>query len=359
VWRAAVGDAVPIPEIRPDGVADLFHHLLGVNADGDNLPPALAFAEEVAAHCDTLLASKIRDRIDQLAHQLQLVETLRRHRDRSGPLRRAALQAAPTGPIRPCLLIQIERDGIDEHACKVKYWIQRRSDSWDPEPGEPRRTTFQRVERVMQEAIRHAESLWRDGAAGPFEIELLLPTDLLREAVEWWDTDLEGPVPTPLCLDYPVVVRSLDRMRADFRHRVWTDRWKALWRPPTRHRLYWGRTSPGDRLDHWHARLRADTTITTVPLGTSATAAEGDAELRLALNAGVPVILWDRRVPLDAEAIRLIERLAEDEPDLLRQRLAELRRAAATSDDQPRHPGRHLALLWDDPERTVYEGHSS
>jgi hypothetical protein len=95
-----------------------------------------------------------------------------------------------------------------------------------------------------------------------------------------------------------------------------------------------------------------------VSLGTSAAAVEGNAELRLALNAGVPVIIWDRRVPLDAEAIQLIEGLAEDQPDLLRHRLAELRRAAAMSDGQPHHPGRHLALLWDDPERTVYEGHS-
>ncbi|GFJ95087.1 VMAP-C domain-containing protein [Phytohabitans rumicis] len=356
LWRAAVGNAVPMPAAPPDNVTDLFHHLLGVNANAENLPPALAAAEEVATHCDSRLASRIRDCVDQVALQLQIVEAVRRRRGLAGP--RAQPQPpdpAPAAPIRPCLLIQIERDGIDQQACEVRYWIQRRSDSWDPEPGEPRRTTFQRVERVMQEAIRHAESVWRDGQ-GPFEIELLLPTDLLHEAVEWWRTELEEPAPTPLCLDYPIVVRSLDRMRATFRHRVWADRWKALWRPPARHRLYWGRPATDDSLDQWNAVLRTDTEITTVSLGTSPERSEGGAELRSALNAGVPVILWDRRVPLDSSTIRLIEKLAEDEPELLRDRLAELRRAAATAADQPHHPGRHLALLWDDPERTVYEG---
>src|SRR5262249_23288303 len=153
------------------------------------------------------------------------------------------------------------------------------------------KTTFRRIEVVLQAAIRHAETAWRDNN-GSVGIELLLPTDMLHEAVEWWHTELDAPTPTPLCLDYPVVVRSLDRMRAAYRHRVWTSGWRAMGRAPPGHRLYWGRVGvPDTELGQWNARLRDDPNLTTVVLSAPPQHEAGRDELQSALNAGIPVIL--------------------------------------------------------------------
>lgn len=357
IWRAGMGGLTPLPE-SPGTLAQLAAYLADLNAGVDRVPPALAFAEEVAARVEHRLGTQLREWIDQMAERLQIVGVMRQHRVLADERRQRHPHAAEqTGPVRPCLLIQIERDGIDRERCEVRYWIQRRSEGWHPEPGDPRRTTFRQVELVVQAAIQHAETVWRDNN-GPVEVELLLPTELLHNEVEWWHIELEAPAPTPLCLDYPVVVRSLDRMRAAYRHRVWANRWRAMWRHPPGHRLYWGRGEGDDAdLDQWNARLREDQDVTTVVLSTPPHQEAGHAELQSALNAGIPVILWDRRVPLEPDAAHLLARIAQGAPADLPHRVRALRTEAARLPpaEQQRHPGRHLALLWDDPGRNVYD----
>jgi nucleoside phosphorylase len=358
IWRAAMGRLTPLPE-TPGTLPQLAAYLAGINAGTDRVPPALAFADEVAARVEHRLGAQLRAWIDQMADRLGIVDVMRQQRLLADERRQRHLAAGQhAAPIRPCLLIQVERDGIDRDRCEVRYWIQRRSESWHPEPADPRDTTFRQVERVMQSAIRHAETVWRDNN-GPVELELLLPTELLHKAVEWWNIELEAPAPTPLCLDYPVVVRSLDRMRAAYRHRVWANRWRSMWRHPPGHRLYWGRVGPGDSdLDQWNARLRDDRDLTTVVLSASPEHDAGHDELQSALNAGIPVILWDRRTPLAPDAARLLATIVDGAPDKLAHHIRALRSEAARLPPGERHghPGRHLALLWDDPERNVYDG---
>jgi hypothetical protein len=81
-------------------------------------------------------------------------------------------------------------------------------------------------------------------------------------------------------------------------------------------------------------------------------------ELELALRAGVPVVLWDRRAPLTSETRTLIEELFRGDPGELPERVRRLRVEAviSASGDRSEHLGRHLALLWDDPNRLIEEG---
>jgi nucleoside phosphorylase len=357
VWHTAIGGLTSLPTSAPGTPAQLAAYLAELNAGLDQVPPALAFVEEVAARVEHGLAAKLRGWIDKAAERLQIVEVMRGHRAATERRRQGRQPAADRPVVRPCLLIQIESDGIDQDRCELRYWVQRRSDDWHPEPGDTQRITFREVELAIQTAIQHAESLWRDNN-GPVEIELLLPTDLLHKAVEWWHIELAEPAPTPVCLDYPVVVRSLDRMRAAHRHRVWANRWRAMWRHPPGHRLYWGRVSAADTdLGQWNARLREDPELTTVVLSASPQEALGRDELRSALNAGIPVILWDRRAALQPDVARLMENLAQGDPTELPHHIRVLRSAAAVLPpaEQERHPGRHLALLWDDPGRIIEE----
>ena len=66
------------------------------------------------------------------------------------------------------------------------------------------------------------------GLDTPVAIEFLLPVGLINLPVEWFRTYGASTKPLPLCVDYPVVVRSLDRMRHDSRPRMWGVRWSAL-----------------------------------------------------------------------------------------------------------------------------------
>jgi nucleoside phosphorylase len=353
IWRAAIGKLTPLPEQPPATAMDLVTYLLGLNAGADRVPPALALVEEIAEQVEHRLGSRLRGWVDDVADRQNLTDVLASHR--AAARRRQRQDGAPA--VQPGLLIQVERDGIDPERCEVRYWIQRTSDGWQPEPGRTRHTPFRHAEQAMQAAVRHAEAVWRH-SADPVLVEVLLPTDLLDEAVEWWRTELDEPAPTPLCVDYPVVVRSLDRMRSGHRHRVWVNRWKALWRHPSRHRLYWGRSGSDVDLHGWNARLRENVDLTTVVLSGSPGDDAGYDELRSALNAGIPVILWDRRTPAEPVPAELITRLLHGDPADLPNRVSALRKEAAVVPEgtQRFHTGRHLALLWDDPTRTVHDG---
>ncbi|MET0426839.1 MAG: hypothetical protein ABW046_23430 [Actinoplanes sp.] len=357
-WQAATGDLVTPPD-PSTSLAEMAARLAGRNAGADRIPPLVAFAEQVAARAPHRLAGQLRAWTDRVTRQILRIDELIPPYRLAVEQARAARNGYGRPPIRPCLLIQIERDGIESGRCEVRYWIQRRSTRWDPEPSDPRRTTFRELERVLQAAIRHAESTWRDLQDEPVEIELLLPADLLATAVEWWRTELDTPVPSPLCLEYRVVVRSLDRLRQPHRHRVWNQRWRSLWQTPTRHKVHWGHPGPdpGEPVP-WTNRLREDHDLTTVVLGSSPEDRSGGQELQSALHAGIPVILWDHRPGTpDADMAALLSDLTAASPVELVDRVHALRRHAALLDpaDQLQHPGRHLALLWDDPDRNVYD----
>lgn len=359
VWHAAVDGLVP-PPAEPATLGELAARLAEQNAGPDGMPPLVALAEQVAARVRHRLASELRAWTDRVGQQFLHLEP-----DRIQAYRRRAEQAqhersadGDRPPIVPCLLFQIERDGIEEDSCEVRYWIQRQSEHWQPEPGKLQQATFADLERVLQAAIQRAESMWSHVGDQPVEIELLLPGDLLHTAVEWWHTELDGPAPMPLCVDYRVVVRSLDRMRAEHRHRHWNNRWRRMWQRPPQHRVYLGRPEPDPAgFAQWNTRLRDDSDVTTVILGSSPEDESGSRELQSALNAGIPVILWDHRPgPVTPETAALLNGLTEGPPGETADRVWHLRRAAAllSEEDRQRHPGRHVALLWDDPDRNVY-----
>jgi nucleoside phosphorylase len=358
IWEAAAGDTVLVPE-RPATLAEMAVLLAGRNAGPDRIPPLVALVEHVAVRVAHRLAGQLRSWVDRVARSTMHIEELIPAFRQSVEHRHNHDKAGHHLPIRPCLLIQIERDGMESGSCEVRYWIQRRPRRWDPEPSDPRQTTFRELERVLQTALREAESTWRDLGDEPVEIELLLPADLLHTAVEWWHTELDAPASTPLCLEYRVVVRSLDRMREAHRRRTWANRWRSLWRDPARHRVHWGRTEPDDAgLGPWNARLREDHSLTTVILGNSPEDESGRQELASALNAGIPVILWDhRRGALAPEMAGLLDGITAGPPADLPGRVHALRRDAGllAPADQASHPGRHLAVLWDDPDRNVLD----
>lgn len=344
LWRRAAGELVALPDAPPVGARDLVEHLISRNAGRDGLPPALALVEAIAGEVAEPLAGELRDWTDLVARRLGLTELIGRHRDRP------ATDPVPAGAGHACLTIQITPDGIEEDRYTIKTWVQVRAGPWCPEPAGRTETSLGHAEAVVDGAVRDLEAAWREGN-GPVWVEFLLPTALLDLEVEWWRTQLDSADPPALCLDYPVAVRSLDRLRSRER-RLWSQRWRALWRPPPGHRVH--HREGATELHSWHNRLRRDTGLTTVILSGPATTGAGSDELDVALRAGVPVILWDRRTG-GADTTAVLRELVAGAPDEVHGRLSRLRQTAdgAPAGERDTHPGRHLTLLWDDPYRLV------
>ncbi|REE97470.1 trypsin-like peptidase domain-containing protein [Thermomonospora umbrina] len=178
-------------------------------------------------------------------------------------------------------------------------------------------------------------------------IEFVLPESWLCEPVEEWS--LYPDEDEPIGAYHPVVVRDLGRMKVGSRQTRAFTRWQAAeragaWTPePIGCRL------PDDRGLRNKLAGRRD-------LGALAYAGlPGEARLRVALNHGMPVMLWPRHTCTDAEhegcpGDRFLAGLAEEFEDVRPERLpGQVMRLRAQS--QEGHYGQSLTMFWDDPRR--------
>jgi nucleoside phosphorylase len=348
-WESAASD-LPAPRselLRNPTTA--FRYLADRNTGPSGLARPLVFVDSLADQvADPDLATGLHRWVERQAAAMRSEEALARWRSRP--------PAATGGPdAHPCLLIEIETVGIDRDGCRITSYIQDRSGPWRPRrwPDEPTTVALDGAERVVGQLVDRAErEEWSTSATAP-AIEFLLPTGLVNLPVEWWSSQL-GPEPAfPLCVDYAVVVRSLERMRRVDRPRLWSSRWQALRSVPFAGRVLWGADPEDDSaLREWEIQLRADDSIAAVVLSSPPDQWPGSYELARAVVLGVPVVLWDRRAPRPEDAGAQLHELIDDDPADLRARTRMLRSQAAAR-DPGRHPGRFVALMWDNPQRLI------
>ena len=86
---------------------------------------------------------------------------------------------------------------------------------------------------------------------GAATLEFILPRSLLNLPVHLRRKDFESGDPRPLCLDYPIVVRSMERMRNTQWHRVWRRRWQTLMERPSSARVHFADPGRLSRLTSW------------------------------------------------------------------------------------------------------------
>jgi vWA-MoxR associated protein C-terminal domain/vWA-MoxR associated protein middle region 0/Effector-associated domain 2 len=346
LWYAATDDIAPLPARPTETLVGAFDQLIGLNARTDGLPPAIAFVEIAGCRVTGHLAAQLRLWTDGQATRLGLSAEL-------VSLRRSVTANPPpaVAPL-PCLVVQIEEHAIRSGCYLLSHWIQHRPGAWNPVRGEVQTVRWADAERAVEALVDRAEEIWGD-RPGHVALEFVLPVSLLNEAVDWWRSSAAHMV--PLCIDYPVVVRSLERMRDLSRRRVWLNRWTALLRAPSLN-AHSALGFTGD-LSIWNVQLHRDLEISAVVLSAPPPTSSTDRGhcFWMALTAGVPVILWDRRKDPTDEFLRVTNSLISDPPMNLASRVQELRRQAASNGDAvvDMHPGRHIALLWDDPTRLV------
>ncbi|MGW0816200.1 VMAP-C domain-containing protein [Streptomyces viridiviolaceus] len=329
---------------------EVFLHLAGNNMAVDELPPSMAFLSLAAEH---LVKEGRTEEAEDLRRWNRKQARLRGLTEEMAGWRQEDFPPPGEPSLLPAyLLIQFEPDGVDPDNFWMAHWRQSDADGWHPLPGETVKLHRDELPAAVDRLVEQAEERWSD-LRQPVVIEFILPWTLLAEPVEWWHKEADAAVPTPLVMDYTVVVRSFERLRRTAWHRPWNNRWRQLKDRPAESRSFW--SSPGRSAFHLERELKDDQQIVclvlSAPPGSDSPLAQ--QEFVAALRAGIPAILWDRGD--SGTAFR------EAAGDILQERglagvLERTRRwrdqaLALGPEGWHRHVGRHLALLLDDPER--------
>lgn len=326
---------------------DMFVYLEGMNARGD-LPPSMMFLALLEQEVDPPVAGRIRRRNQRRAASLGLTAELEHWRY----TRDADVGARRTDTTY--LIMVAEPDGTPTGSATDRYTVSalrqwHGSDSWRSAPlGVTRWVSRDDLASLFGQTIEQSADLWADWI-GRVKIEFVLPAELLGADVAWWRTDS----PTgPIALSYPVVVRSLDRLRKVQWHRGWRRRWRKLQDRPAATEVYWA--DPTANVVRLRAELTADDRFVALCLSEPPTTDRGRKELEAGLAAGCPAIIWDRARPMGPDARSAVASMATGGGiAALPARMAALRRQTLLLDPGQRegHVGHNLVLLWDDPDR--------
>jgi len=322
---------------------EALRYLTDFNAGPDGLPPVMLFVELVACQVGGVVGEDLMRWNDQQAQRLSLVPVLRARRAR-------VTQALDDARLH--LLIVVQHDGIDPDRYLLSYWRQDDPQEWPPPLGGTVTVMASELERRVDELVVDAERAWA-GYPITVSLEIVLPRALLTLPVHRWRKEHDTGNPKPLVLDYPIVIRSLERMRSPHWHRVWRLRWRTLTNDPSPTRIHFGGSVDANALNGIDAVL-SDPRWVMMVLATSPTAEPrpGADELTAALRSGLPVLMWH---PLSSseDLHEIIGRLVDGGLVDLPGRVQDLRRSAFNVRSAEMDIVRDLVLLWDDPDRLV------
>lgn len=358
----------PVPVKRPADAWEAFSFFADFNAAPGGLPPALALLELLARELGDEQAAELRKWNSNQARRLRLDAELE-------ALRTEDAAPDPTGT-RLHLMIVVQPDGIAEDRYLVSHWRQEDPAEWPPPRGEIQLVSVGELERHVDDLVVEAEKAW-SGHRGEVALEFVLPRALLGVPVHLWCKERASGYPKLLCLDYPIVIRSLERMTSRQWHRVWHQRWESHMADPSADRVYFLPAADPDadtQTEHSSAvssphraepensfRLDAvlsDQQWTVMVLATSPPihpGPDGDA-LTVALRSGLPALLWHPEAT--SEALREVVGgfVAGGGLGDLPTRAQVSRRAAFQQSASPfdSNTARDLVVLWDDPRRLVF-----
>lgn len=337
-----------------------FVHLAGQNAGPDGLPPNMLFLALLELEVEPDAADRIRTRNRQLATAHDLTAQFDERR-----LQLAAGKDEPTESTA-YLVIQVEpelgpEDDLDDDAgAPQRYALSHARQwhgggSWHSRPGRRHQVRREDLEREVERLIDQMESEWWD-RPGTVVVEFVLPWELLNLEVDWWRKESGSPRPTALAMDYPIVVRSLERLRTRRWHRAWHERWRQLQSEPASSLVHWSRPAGQDYFTRLESELKSDKRVVSLVLSEPPTrpGRAGQQEVEAALRSGLPVVIWHRADCTTAEFREAVTRLISDGGlAQLPMRAKELRLEALRLEPELRdnHIGRYLTVLWDDPER--------
>ncbi|WP_255278910.1 VMAP-C domain-containing protein [Actinomadura madurae] len=268
--------------------------------------------------------------------------------------RRASLTArSEPEPSENYLIIGCTPDALEPDRYLVTAWLQV-----DREPGNTLQCSdealpLSRIPELLERLLT-SDSLVVNRSNPELTIEFILPRPLLDHPFEQSRINIAG-LEHRIGIRYPVVVRSLDRMRLAAVHPDWRHKWGWLsensvdapvclvspaWRVRQGGALF-------QAVDGLHGRTRAG-----LPALGRRERRAGRALGRAA--GGVPVVAWCRDGRDPARFAREVKELLAADLMKLPRRTRELRRQALAGGPDGAgagHLGLHLTLLFDDAER--------
>ncbi len=347
-YRAATGDRLAQPPPHCANAWHVFLHLAGMAAEPGGLPRYMIFLERVLPRLRPATGVQVDRWNRRLAYSWGVAAEL----DRA----RLAKPGLPAGGKSVYLIIQFEPDHAEPGHYLMSWWYQWDAHEDSFELGGRRLVDIAEMERQAGTVVVGLEATLAD-RDDDVMIEFILPFELLGVPVDWWRRETHAYLPLPLAKDYPVMLRSLERIRARHWHRVWRQRWGELGRGG----VHWSRPDDYDHLDRLDTALVSDGRLVGLVLSEppAGVAGTGTRELEIAMRCGLPVVIWSRQESPPgafAEALQAFVGASgiADLPDRARRlRLDALLLPAGERDG---HLGRHLALLWDDPDRQPERG---
>ncbi|MFC4607768.1 hypothetical protein ACFO9E_08060 [Streptomyces maoxianensis] len=357
-WLAAyLGTASPVVERLPADPEEAVAVLEDLPAPQGMTPRVLRFTQALMA--SRRAPEQMREAVDRWNTRLT---------------RRLGLPHPPPPPERepgrhadedPLLVLSLQPYLPLGDSCLLSAWLGYGEDGWLTLLQEDEPRLLSQVPHMIDDFM----AVVRDYTGGrpPRRVEFLLPRFLLDLPVDQWVTNGRDPVggslESALGVRCPVVVRDLERATDPLAYHEWARRWDAFTGGgalPEDEVLWLG---PGRRTG-WHGPRAVPDSVCAVvveppdPEDRSRTAT-ADA-LATALDAGVPVVLWERRTgPADRTPRGTFRWTARElmhggRSEQLPERVRSLRADALRSAEL--EWGRHVALLWDDPTRTVGAG---
>ncbi|MFB8201092.1 VMAP-C domain-containing protein [Kitasatospora purpeofusca] len=363
-----------------DGLAGAVSRLNQVRL-GEGTPLLLRFLSRLGATCGGTEAVRVTELVRRATRELGLPD--------QEPVRPLASSAASgdAGKSRP-LVLQITLDDVSSVGSDAEPVYVFEAALYDTAE-QPWRLVSKRAGReplsrsVLERRGGRHLATWAELASAAADaeglrVEFLLPWSLLGHPAELWPVDEDD---YPVGMHFPVVVRSLDRMRSAFWHTAWKGKWRAL-------EAAVDSCSPGTVADlsGWivhpdgTAPIDAELAGRALHLG----GAKGDVRRWLdsrpqtaflvlsfpyayhpkrpgmrhqavkdAVREGVPVMLWRRdHEGSTAELHMLLGELSAAKLPELADHVQRRRRAA--SEDDRGDLGHHLSLLWDDPGHAAW-----
>jgi hypothetical protein len=313
-------------------------------------PPLLVFADDLAHKIGGPTSVTLHRWIDAVGDRLE--------QDRVALRRLCAVaerRRSEAGQVY--FVVQLQPDSVDPDRYLMSAWLQQGKQTDRPllrddvprTLGETRQTIDDLLPTVPEHVSVDIEEL---------TLEFIVPRRLLAHPIDQWLFD-RHVFPRPLGIRYPVVVRSLERLRNRSQHDVWHR--KSRWLAENGHRADPEAIAcvrgapPRDSLALYSELLREGVVVLAVPFPPGEADVPGSDEFAAALAAGLPVIVWSREPTDPAAFCRLVqEELAGQGVLDMPGKVLWLRRDAVKTMHKARQPSDfapQVGLLWDDADR--------
>ena len=354
LYRKAVEPLGPPLHCDPGNLGEVLAQLEELTSGLDGVPPLLVFVENLAAQIAEPTASALRSWADRFADRLELApETRRAIRERAvRTLENTALTAESAGPYS-YLIIEFRPDAITADHYLTSAWLQfdgehgvmLRCDDTDPLPRH-------RLQEVIEKLLADPQVVNRPHA--DLMVEFVLPRSLLGVPFDQFKINIEG-LTRRLGIEYPVVVRSFDRMRSRTLHHNWRRKWNWLRGNPTRASMC--RLPKHEPAEHellYSSLLENSSVGVAMPFPPLAEHGQMPDELWVGLHAGIPIAVWCRQEREPNLFFTEVQQLWDQGVLSLPESVLQLRRKALRAlEEAPTndHLGFQLTLMFDDADR--------